>query len=91
MLKPVTSTLERKYKKKKGDWVALWEVMADPVRFATKFNMAMPGAYRTVSAEDIRHMSHYGLIGRRGFYTGEDLEIVRGILRYEQLRAHKAE
>ena len=28
------STPNREYMQRKGDWVALWEVMADPVRFA---------------------------------------------------------
>jgi hypothetical protein len=84
----IGSAPDREYIKKNGNWVALWEVMADPVKFAAKFNATVPGAHRLVSADDIRHMSHCGLIGRRGFYTREDLEAVRGILRYEQLRKH---
>lgn len=82
----IGSTPDGEYIKRRGDWVSLWEVMADPVIFATKFNTTVPEAYRLVSAEDIRYMSHCGLIGRHGFFTREDLEIVRGILRYEQLR-----
>ncbi len=80
------STPDRESPKSKVDWVALSEVMADPVRFATKFKTTVPGAYRLVSAEDIRYMSHCGLIGQHGFFTREDLETVRGILKYEQLQ-----
>ncbi|UCG83053.1 MAG: hypothetical protein JSW38_12935 [Dehalococcoidia bacterium] len=82
----IGSAPDKEYAKKKGNWVALWEVTADPVQFAAKFNTTVPGAHRLVSAEDIRSMSHCGLIGRRGFYTHEDLEAVRGILQYEQFR-----
>ena len=87
----IDSAPDREYIKRKSDWVDLWEVMADPVRFAAKFNATVPAAYRLVSAEDIRYMSHCGLIGRYGFFTQEDLETVRGILSYEQLREREAE
>ena len=91
MLMTVRSTLDKEYTKVKDYWVALSEVMSDPVRLAAKFNATVPGACRPVSADDIRYMSHCGLIGRYGFYTREDLETVRGILRYEQLRVHETE
>jgi len=81
----IESTLTRDYEVKESEWVAIWEVVADPVRFAAKFNAAVPGACRSVTGEDIRQMAHCGLIGRHGFFTREDLETVRGILHYERL------
>ena len=67
----------------------LSKVMVDPSRFATKFNAIFPGAYRPVNAADIREMAQCGLIGRHGFFERVDFEIVRGILRYEQLRGKR--
>ena len=87
----IRNTLDKEYRKMKEDWVSLSEVMADPVRFAAKFNATVPGSYRMVSVDDIRYLSHCGLIGRHGFYTREDVDTVRGILRYEQLREHRLE
>ena len=69
-----------------NDWVSLGEVVADPVKFAARFNNLVPGACRCITAEDIRSMSRCGLIGRCGFFTRQDVETVRGILRYEQLK-----
>ena len=67
-------------------WASVWEVVADPVRFAEKFNRTVPGAYKSVTGEDIRQMVHCGLIGRYGSFLREDVETVRGIMRYEQLK-----
>ena len=57
-----------------------------PDRFAAEFNAAVPGAYRKIDAQDIRDLTECGLIGRYGFYGRADLETVRAILLYEQLR-----
>jgi hypothetical protein len=75
--------------RKSNKWADGWAVIADPEIFATKFMSTVPGAYRTISANDIRLMAHCGLIGRHGFFERADLEIVRGILQYEWLRARE--
>ena len=59
-------------------------------RFATLFNSKVPGAYRPISADDIRLMTECGLVGRYGYYGREDMQTVIGILRYEQLREKRA-
>jgi ornithine cyclodeaminase/alanine dehydrogenase-like protein (mu-crystallin family) len=46
----------------------------------------MPGAYRTVTAQDIRDLTKCSLIGRYGYYGRSDIEIVRAVLQYEQIR-----
>jgi hypothetical protein len=79
------------YYRKENEWADGWAIMAEPRRFAAKFNSAVPGAYRQVTVDDVKQMAHCGLIGRHGFFTREDLETVRGILRYEQLREQEAE
>ena len=79
------------YSRKESEWADGWAIMAEPRRFAAKFNSTVPGAYRQVTIDDIRQMAQCGLIGRHGFFSREDLEIVRGILRYEQLREQEAE
>jgi len=67
-------------------WADGWAVIADPVRFASRFNLTVPGAYRRVTGDDVRLMAQCGLIGRCAFFNRFDLETVRGILQYEQLR-----
>ena len=57
-----------------------------PERFATLFNSIVPGAYRQVTAQDIRDMTKCGLVGRYGYYGSADIEVVRAVLQYEQLR-----
>jgi hypothetical protein len=69
-------------------WADGWAVVADPDKFAAKFNSLVSGAYRTVSGDDIRQMLHCGLIGRHGFFDREDLYRIRGILLYEKMREH---
>jgi hypothetical protein len=68
------------------EWADGWAIVAQPDRFADRVNAIVRGAYRQVTADDIKQMERCGLIGRRGFFTREDLETVRGILLYEQLR-----
>ena len=67
-------------------WADGWAVIADPVRFASRFNLTVPGAYRRVTGDDVRLMAQCGLIGRCGFFDWSDVEKVRAILLYEQLR-----
>jgi hypothetical protein len=76
------------YNRQQVDWDNGWAILTSPKLFAAKFNLTVSGAYRQVTESDIRQMSHCRLIGRYGFYTREDLETVRSILRYEQLREH---
>jgi hypothetical protein len=61
--------------------------ITSPDRFAEWFKYEVPGAYREITAQDIRVMNGCGLIGRYGFYGRQDLETIRGILQYEQMRA----
>ena len=74
------------YRPEPVEWADGWAIVAEPDRFADKFNAIVRGAYRQVTADDIRQMKHCGLIGRYGFFARDDLETVRGILLYEQLR-----
>jgi hypothetical protein len=69
-----------------NEWADGWAIIAHAAKFASRFNSMVPGAYRYVSPDDIRLMVHCGLIGRRGFFERADVETIRGILRYEQLR-----
>jgi hypothetical protein len=50
----------------------------------------VPGAYRRVTADDIRDMVECGLIGRHNYHYESDLETVRGILQYEQMREQRS-
>jgi len=54
--------------------------------FMVWFNMKYPGAHRPITAEDVILMTRCKLICRYGFYLRDDLETVRGILQYEQMR-----
>ena len=60
--------------------------------FADLFNAKVLGAYRQVTANDIRLLTQFGLVCRYGFYdTRDDLQTVIGILNYEQLREKKTQ
>ena len=85
----LSSVLNGEYIRRDTDWASTWEVVADPVKFAVKFNCTVPGAYRSVTAENIRQITRCGLIERHGFFTREDLETVRGIIMYEQMKTEK--
>lgn len=63
--------------------------VSSPSKFAEWINSALPGMHRKVDAEDIRDMTECGLIGRYGRFYRTDLEVVRGILQYEQLRYNR--
>lgn len=65
------------------------QLITNPQKFADFFNAKVPGAYRKVSADDIRDMTTCGLIGRYGYYIHLDIETVRAILQYEQLRQNR--
>jgi len=72
------------------EWADGWAIVAEANRFADRVNTLVRGAYRQVTVDDIKQMERCGLIGRHGFFTREDLETVRGILMYEQLRNYPA-
>jgi len=58
-----------------------------PNKFAVWFNEKYMGAYRKITAEDVRDMTACRLIGRyRSYSKSLDGETIRGILQYEQLR-----
>ncbi|HEY49414.1 MAG TPA: hypothetical protein G4O13_05145 [Dehalococcoidia bacterium] len=79
------------YYLKEAGWADGWAVVADPAKFAERFNLIVRGAYRPVTVDDIRSMMKCGLIGRCGFFDRSDLQTVRGILQYERLRERTAE
>ena len=60
--------------------------ITSPEVFADLFNTKIPDAYRKVTSNDVRLMTECHLIGKYNFYIMDDLETVRGILEYEQLR-----
>jgi hypothetical protein len=60
-----------------------------PEDFAEWFNKAIPGAFRSIAAQDVRDMTTCGLIGKYGYYMQLDIETVRAILQYEQLRQNR--
>jgi hypothetical protein len=60
-----------------------------PEDFAKWFAKAIPGAYRQITADDVRDMTTCGLIGKYGYYIQLDIETVRRILQYEQLRQNR--
>jgi len=64
-------------------------LIVKPEDFAAWFNKAIPGAYRSITAQDVHDMVTSGLIGRYGYYIQLDIETVRAILQYEQLRENR--
>jgi len=62
------------------------ETILSPDKFVKWFNSVLPGAYRNITAQDIRDMTECGLIRCYGYYSRSDLETIRAILLYEQLR-----
>ena len=57
-----------------------------PDKFAAEVNAKLPGAHRQISTDDVKDMTNCGLIGKYGYYMQLDIETVRAILQYEQLR-----
>jgi len=64
-------------------------LIVKPEDFVAWFNKAIPGAYRNITAQDVRDMTTCGLIGRYGYYIQLDIQTVRAILQYEQLRQNR--
>jgi len=63
--------------------------VSSPEKFADWFNSKILNACRKVTADDVRIMTECNLIGRYRFYGRQDLETIRGILQYEQLRENR--
>ena len=57
-----------------------------PDKFAEWFNQSVPGACRPVTVQDARDLTACGLVGKYGYFGRDDIETVRAILLYEQLR-----
>jgi len=55
-------------------------------QFAEQFNSLFPGAFRILTADDVKEIVRCGLIRRHGYYEWLDLQTVRGIIQYEALR-----
>jgi hypothetical protein len=64
--------------------------ITQPEVFANFVNTKISGAYRKITTNDVCLMTEYNLIGKYEFYGSQDLETVRGILAYEQLREKRA-
>ena len=60
-----------------------------PDKFADFFNAKVPGAYRQITVDDVRDMVTCGLIGKFDCFLNLDIETVRAILQYEQLRQNR--
>jgi len=67
----------------------LRRLITRPEQFAEWFNRVVPGAYRDITVEDVQDMTTCGLIRRYGEYMQLDIETVRAILQYEQLRQNR--
>ncbi len=57
-----------------------------PDKFAEWFNSVVIGAYRKITTQDVRDLAECGLIRIYGYYGHSDLQTVRAILLYEQMR-----
>lgn len=64
-------------------------LITSPEKFAAEVNARLPGAHRQISTHDVRDMVTCGLIGRYGYFINLDLETVRAIVKYEQLRENR--
>jgi hypothetical protein len=51
--------------------------ITSPDRFASQFNALVPGAYRSITVQDIKDLHECGLIGRYDYYGRQDIQIVR--------------
>ncbi len=65
--------------------------VVSPDKFAEWFSLKVLGAYRKVTAEDVKLMQQVGLICKYGYYIRADLETVRSVLQYEQIRNERSE
>ena len=66
-------------------------LITSPEKFAEWFNTKVPGAYRSITAQDIRDMIDCGLIKKWGGFFSDDLQTVIGILNYEQMRQRRTQ
>ena len=65
--------------------------IVSPDKFVEWFNQVVPGAYRKIDGQDVRDMTELGLVGKYQYYGRSDLETVRAILLYEQIRDERRE
>ena len=56
-----------------------------PDKFAEWFNQVVPGAHRSITAQDVRDMIECGLIGKCVYFYRSDLLTVIAVFLYEQL------
>jgi hypothetical protein len=63
--------------------------ITSPKKFAALFNEKYVGANREITAEDVICMTRCKLICRHGYYMRDDLEMVRGVLEYEQIQGQR--
>ncbi|MFC2043849.1 hypothetical protein ACFLT8_01385 [Chloroflexota bacterium] len=63
-------------------------MLTSPDKFTSFFNTKEPSAYQRINAQDVLSMKKCGLVGRYNYYCQDDLEIIRGILQYEQMREY---
>ena len=67
------------------------ERTTNPDKFAAWFNLVVPGAYRQITTQDIRDMTECKLLRcYGGYYSRTDLETVRALLQYEQMREKRS-
>jgi hypothetical protein len=64
-------------------------ITSNPKHFAEWFNDKFSNACQKIDADDICVMTECKLIGRYGFYTRQDMETIRAVLQYEQMRQHR--
>jgi len=69
----------------------LRQPILSPDKFTEWFNSVVPGAYRKLTAEDARDMAECKLIGKYGYYSYNDLEVVRAVLQYEQFQNERSQ
>ena len=60
-----------------------------PDKFSDEVNAKLLGAYRQITADDVRDMVDCGLIGKYGYFINLDLETIRAVFQYEQLRTNR--
>ena len=65
-------------------------IIVSPDKFALWFNAVVP-AYRDITVQDVRDLTKCGLIWRYKYYGLQDIETVRAILQYEQLRDERSQ
>jgi hypothetical protein len=66
-------------------------ITSSPEKLAEWFNKKIPDACRKIVAKDVTLMTRCNLIGRFNYIIRQDLETIRGVLLYEQLREKQSE